>query len=719
MDGKVFRVLIISFLFGSLYLGVKAQDRVSVDSVANGIYRLSVGVPEQFTPYKFSPEKPNLAALNGLSKGELPFLLDEITMEVTDRGGRVRVPLQDDEKLYGFGLQIGSFQQRGLKKKPVVNDHPMNTLGYTHAPQPFYVSSKGYGILVNTLRYTTFYCGTHTEKQSQRKTIVATGEVKATTEELYANKKAGSYVYVDIPNCSGVEIFVFKASSMKEVVQKYNLLAGGGCLPPMWGLGFKYRTKTDFTQDGVMRVQNYFRKKQIPCDVIGLEPGWHTAAYSCSYVWNKERYPNHRAMLDTLRNNHYKVNLWEHAYVHPTSPLWKSLKDFSGDFLVWGGLVPDFSLPETRLRFSNYHKQLMHEGVSGFKLDECDNSDISVGNATWGFPEMSVFPSGMDGEQMHQALGMLYLRTLNDMYKNENLRTFQDYRSSGMFASSIPASLYSDIYGYHDYIEMICNSAFGGLLWSPEVRQSGSKAEFFRRLQLVLLSAHAVVDSWFLQNPPWLQYDRDKNNANIFLKDSLEMENITRTLVNHRMRLLPYLYNAFAHYRMEGIPPFRPLIMDFPNDNRLYDLSDQYMMGDNLMVAPLLDDSGKRTVYFPEGIWYNFNTHECYEGGREYEVAININEMPLFVKEGTILPLADPLQYVANNSVFDITCYAFGNVDSSSSTLFEDDGISYDFERKKCYNWLTLKVKKGKGKCIRTGDYKSRRYNIVEWIFVK
>ncbi len=216
MDGKVFRVLIISFLFGSLYLGVKAQDRVSVDSVANGIYRLSVGVPEQFTPYKFSPEKPNLAALNGLSKGELPFLLDEITMEVTDRGGRVRVPLQDDEKLYGFGLQIGSFQQRGLKKKPVVNDHPMNTLGYTHAPQPFYVSSKGYGILVNTLRYTTFYCGTHTEKQSQRKTIVATGEVKATTEELYANKKAGSYVYVDIPNCSGVEIFVFKASSMKQ-----------------------------------------------------------------------------------------------------------------------------------------------------------------------------------------------------------------------------------------------------------------------------------------------------------------------------------------------------------------------------------------------------------------------------------------------------------------------------------------------------------------------
>lgn len=215
MISKIFRILVISLLFNNLSLAVKAQDRILVDSVANGIFRLSIGVPEQFTPYDFCPEKPNWEALDELSVGKLPFSLDEIMMQVTDRGGRVRIPLQDDEKLYGFGLQIGSFQQRGLKKKPVVNDHPMNTLGYTHAPQPFYISSKGYGILVNTLRYTTFYCGTHTEKQSQRKNVAATGEVKVTTEALYANRKVGNYVYVDIPNCSGVEIFVFKASNIQ------------------------------------------------------------------------------------------------------------------------------------------------------------------------------------------------------------------------------------------------------------------------------------------------------------------------------------------------------------------------------------------------------------------------------------------------------------------------------------------------------------------------
>ena len=106
-------------------------------------------------------------------------------------------------------------------------------------------------------------------------------------------------------------------------------------------------------------------------------------------------------------------------------------------------------------------------------------------------------------------------------------------------------------------------------------------------------------------NPPWLQYDKDKNNAGIFLTDSIEMENITRKLVNQRMRLLPYLYNAFAHYCMEGIPPFRPLLMDFSGDVKIQNITNQYMMGDNLMVAPLLDDTGKRTVYFPKGTWYN------------------------------------------------------------------------------------------------------------------
>ena len=685
--------------------------------VADGIVKLSIGKPDRFTPYAFCPEKPRYEAIKSLPEGAVPFSLEEIRMTISSRGCQIRVPLQDGEQLYGFGLQIGSFQQRGLKKKPIVNDHPLNTLGYTHAPQTFYISTLGYGILINTSRYTTFYCGTHKKKDYQEINTVADGAVSTSTDELYKNERTGNNVYIDIPGAEGIEIYVISGRDMLSVVQRYNLFSGGGCLPPLWGLGFKYRTKTDFTQEGVLRTVDYFRKEQIPCDVIGLEPGWHTAAYSCSYVWNKERFPDHLSMLSALKEKNFKVNLWEHAYVHPSSPIYEPMQKYAGDYLVWKGLVPDFTLQEARDIYSGYHKKLMDEGIAGFKLDECDNSNISTGDANWGFPEMTIFPSGIDGEQMHQLFGALYLNTLNEMYKKENKRTYQDYRASGLFVSSIPATLYSDIYGHRDYVQMLCNSAFGGLLWSPEVRQSGSEYEFFHRLQTVLLSPQAVVNSWFLQNPPWLQYDKDKNNRNEFLADQEKMEDYTRQLINIRMQLIPYLYDAFSTYYEKGIPPFRPLVMDYPSDKKAQTISDQYMMGANLLVTPLFDNSDKRIVYLPEGNWYNYNTNKKYEGGREYEITVGFDEMPLFVKDGTILPLADPVQYITESTVFNIVCHVYGNT-KKNVTLFEDDGVSYNY-RKGEYNLLSLWIEKGKGRVKRSGNYKVKRYHIKDWVFIE
>lgn len=709
------KYLQVIFLFWLLCPSAIART-VNKDEMAKGVTKLMSGTVDKFTPYAFCSASPRFEAIDKMEKGKLPFSLDEIGIDVSPRGCQVRVPLQEGEQLYGFGLQIGSFQQRGLKKKPIVNDHPLNTLGYTHAPQTFYISNLGYGILVNTSRYTTFYCGTHKKKTYQEAVKSSNGTVSTSTDELYKNERSGNNVYIDVPGAAGIEVFVFRGKDMLSVVQRYNLFAGGGCLPPLWGLGLKYCTKTDFTQEGVNRTVDYFRQNQIPCDVIGLEPGWHTAAYSCSFVWNKERFPDHKAMLTSLKEKNFRVNLWEHAYIHPTSPLWDPMQKYSGDFLVWNGLVPDFTLPEARKHFSNHHNTLVEEGISGFKLDECDNSNIAMGDANWGFPEMSIFPSGIDGEQMHQLFGSLYLNTLDEVFRKKNKRTYQDYRASSLFVSSLPATLYSDIYGHRDYVQMLCNAAFGGLLWSPEVRKSDSKHDFFHRLQTVLLSPQAVVNSWFLQNPPWLQYDKDKNNINEFLPEKEEMESITRQLVNIRMQLIPYLYNAFAEYYERGTPPFRPLVMDYPADKQAKSIADQYIIGGSLLVAPLFEDTDKRSVYLPVGNWYNFNTNEKYVGGRTYEVTIRFNEMPLFVKEGTILPLANPVQFVADKTVFDLVCHVYG-APTQKVSLFEDDGVSYNYKKNE-YNLLSLWVEKGKGKEKRSGTYKKKRYEVKDWKFI-
>lgn len=290
------------------------------EEIAPGIIKLQAGEIDTFTPYSLFGGKPAVEAMKQLPAAKPPFSPDEVQIKITDRGCLIEVPLEDNEQIYGFGLQFETFGQRGLRKRPIVNDNPLNGLGYTHAPQTFYVSTKGYGILVNTARYTTFLCGSNQKTEHSRQLQAEERKhIATTTEDLYKNRSNGNKVHIDVPGAKGIEVFIITGPEVLDVVKRYNLLSGGGCLPPMWGLGFKYRVKGDATQDSVMRFANYFREKQIPCDVLGLEPGWQTATYSCSYRWSDDRFPRHKEMLDQLQQKGYKVNLWEHAYVHPSS----------------------------------------------------------------------------------------------------------------------------------------------------------------------------------------------------------------------------------------------------------------------------------------------------------------------------------------------------------------------------------------------------------------
>lgn len=127
--------------------------------IAPGVIKLQKGEIDTFTPYSLFGGKPVIEAMKALPAAKLPFDAEDVQIKITDRGCLIEVPLEDNEQIYGFGLQFETFGQRGLRKRPIVNDNPLNGLGYTHAPQTFYVSTKGYGILVNTARYTTFLCG--------------------------------------------------------------------------------------------------------------------------------------------------------------------------------------------------------------------------------------------------------------------------------------------------------------------------------------------------------------------------------------------------------------------------------------------------------------------------------------------------------------------------------------------------------------------------------
>jgi alpha-D-xyloside xylohydrolase len=711
--------LILLLLF-AIANGKAQHASKDIREVAPGVYKITFGVPDQFTPYAFCSEAPLIESLKALPEFKAPFELESIEISINSRGCVVNIPLTENEQLYGFGLQMNSFNQKGLKRMPIVNDNPLNDLGLTHAPVPMYVSTNGYAILVNTSRYTTFYCGTLKGNITNQATTEKNNKKPETSiEGLYGNiEKATNAVVVDVPNTKGLEVFVFLGPDMKNVVQRYNLFSGGGAMPALWGLGVKYRVKGDSRQEDVYRTSRYFRDNDIPCDVLGLEPQWQTTAYSCSYIWNNQTFPEPQKLIDSMKTMNFRLNLWEHAFVNPASPIYSDLKEKSGDYLVWNGLVPDFVDPHVKEIFSNYHENnFVKQGISGFKLDECDNSDLTRGGSVWSFPEMSQFPSGIDGEQMHQIYGVLYARTMNEIYKRNNQRTYLDYRASSAFASSIPASLYSDTYDHTEYIRMISNSGFTGLLWSPELRESNSETELIRRIQTTVLSAQTLINSWYLQHPPWLQYDKEKNNASIFLENSKELEALVKIQLNFRMSLIPYLYTAFAKYHYEGIPPFRALVLDYPHDVNVQNIFDEYMIGDGILAAPLTGESDTREVYLPEGGWYNFNTNEKYEGGKTYTVRISLSQVPIFVKEGTLLPLAKPVESVIAGQPFDITCKVYGNLPADAS-LFEDDGTTYNFEKGN-FNWLKLKWNDKKGKVERIGDFKGRLYKIESWELVR
>jgi alpha-D-xyloside xylohydrolase len=680
-----------------------------------GIWRITLGEAEATTPvslFEHTPAENGLAALPQV--GECPVGMDEISGMATPRGYLVSMPLKKDEQVYGLGLQLHSFNQRGKKKMLRINSDPVADTGDSHAPVPFFVTTEGYGVLFDTLRYMTIYCGganrrTDTTQEDQGSQSVVSG-----SEELYASRARDGQaeVIAEIPRAEGVDVYIFAGPNMREAVQRYNLFSGGGCMPPRWGLGVWYRCKSDYTADAVLDRAKGFRRDGIPCDVLGLEPGWQTRSYSNSHVWS-DRFPDPAATMSELAKDHIRINLWTHAFIHPTSPLYESMKDYAGDFLVWGGIVPDFADPEARKRFADfYEKTHVDQGASGYKLDECDGSDF-IGSP-WSFPEFSTYPSGLDGELMHSAYGVLFMQTIQGIYRKQGRRTYGEVRAAHALSAPYPYVFYSDLYDHTCFLRGVVTSGFCGLLWAPEVRDAESAEDLIRRVQAVVFSPQAIVNAWYIKNPPWEQWDTDKSNADQFHDDREWVTAICRDMLQLRMRFLPYLYSAFVEYHRTGMPPFRALVMDDPTDPNLWKCDLEYMMGDRVLVAPVVAGQEARAVYLPRGGWRDFWTGKRFEGGKSYKLAVPIDRILVFVKDDCILPLAGRAQHADDPLLWDLAVNVYGS-GALGATLYEDDGETFAYESG-AVNEVSLAWDGTSVTLERLGDAHAEAYRVKAWV---
>jgi alpha-D-xyloside xylohydrolase len=626
------------------------------DRVAPGIWKSSIGVPEAHSPVRssrFPPDLNGLRELSGVDKAPLTLPAGS----VTSRGVEFELELAPDELMYGFGLQLLSFQQRNKKRTIRVNADPKVDTGDSHAPVPFYVTTHGYGVLIDTFRHATFYCG-EAHPRPTRAASSGASEVKSPQTMAPPDKQPNSPVRVEIPRARGVDVYLFAGPQLRQAVQRYNLFSGGGVLPPEWGLGFWYRSEMHLDARQVLALAKDLRESGIPCDVLGLEPGWQTHAYSCTFAWDKERFPDPAGFLRAAKDMNFHVNLWEHAFTHPASPIFSELAPHSGDIGVWGGLVPDFAGEPAHRIFGGYHgRELVDIGVSGFKLDECDNSDFT---GWWSFPDSSRFPSDVDGELMHAQFGLRYQDAILDQFKQRGKLTYGLVRSSHALASPYPFVLYSDLYDHRQFIRALVNAGFSGLLWCPEVRDARDEEDLVRRLQSVIFSPLAMVNAWYIRNPPWMQIDREKNNQNQFTDGWQHLRDRCREIISWRMCLLPYLHAAFAEYQRSGLPPFRALLMDYPDDPMLVDVDDEYMIGDRLIAAPLFAGESERKIVLPAGEWQDFWTGAVVSG-RTHIVPATMPKIPLYVKAGSLVPWAEIAQHTQAPKSRRITVRVYGD----------------------------------------------------------
>lgn len=566
--------------------------------------RFTFGTPETLVPSRFCRDFR-------YAETDVSYPASRFSARDTARGFLIEFPLEDDAQIYGFGLQLKQFNHRAKKLRLAVNADPASPNGESHAPVPFFVTNKGYGMYFDTARYIEVYCGYKKNTGAPSPADAAESRVAVSTDELYAVRQSTDAVMsVLIPGAHGCDVYVFEGASAADVVSQYNMLAGGGCDVPDWGLGVLYRCYGKYTQNEVLAAADYLRERRIPCDMLGLEPGWHSHAYSCSYTWSS-RFPAPADMIARLRAQGFHVNLWEHAFCHPTAPIHDALAPLAGEYLVWGGVVPDFALPEARRIFADYHRgALVDLGVDGFKLDECDSSDNTGG---WSFPLTARFPSGLDGEQYHSLFGALYCRTLLEALGERP--TLSEVRSMGALGASYPFVLYSDLYDHRDFVRGVAQSSFSGILWAPEVRHAKTREEFLRRLQAAVFSVQCVINAWYCEKFPWAE---------------LGCEDEVRALLEERERLKPRLRAAFDAYRDTGLPPVRALVLDYTDDPAVRDIDDEYMLGEDLLVAPIAAGHGDtRTVYLPAGRWADYFTGEEVAAG---SFTVTTDNIPVYRK---------------------------------------------------------------------------------------
>jgi len=548
--------------------------------------------------------------------------------------------LHYDEHIYGLGEDFGRLDKRNIQRHLWLQEGFGNASPAAYKQTPFYMSSRGYGLFVNTSNAAHFNVGSldHTA------------------------------LSVIVEDTNLLDFYLIYGPTFKDILPRYTAITGAPAVPPLWSFGLWMGRITYNSQQQVEQVAKELREHRIPCDVIHIDTGWYETEWVCDLEFSSQRFPDPKAMLGRLRQQGFRVCLWQLPNLVIESSLFLDAAEkgylarrpygkpylFSG-FLNDAGII-DYSNPEAVAWIKAKFTQLFESGVSVIKADFGE-----------GAPPAALYHD-TPGEAMHNLFPLLYNQAVfeaTEAYHGKGQALIWG-RSAWAGSQRYPVHWSGDGIARYEDLACVLRSALsfglsGFPFYSHDVGGfSGlpSPDLYARWIQLGVFSSHVRCHG----QPPREPWEYGEQTETIFRK-YLEL----------RYRLLPYIYSEALECGRTSLPMLRSLALEYQNDPTTYHIEDQYLFGGSLLVAPILDETGRRKVYLPAGGWIDYWNKTLLHGPAWIEVVAPLDILPLYVKAGALIPYGPAMQYVGEKSCDPLTLELYAPVGEGGYIVQDDE----------------------------------------------
>jgi alpha-glucosidase len=518
-----------------------------------------------------------------------------------------------------------------------------------------------------------------------------------------------------------MDYYFIYGPNVQEVVSGYTDLTGKPELPPLWALGYHQCKWSYYPESNVREIAAKFRELQIPCDAIYLDIDYMDG-FRC-FTWDNEKFPDPTKMIADLREDGFKtVAIIDPGIkIDPEYSVYQEAmkndyfcKRADGPYMkgkVWPGqcYFPDYTNPKVRTWWADLFKGLIADnGLAGIWNDMNEPAVMEVPNKT--FPD--DVRHDYDGHpcshrKAHNIYGMQMARATYEGVKKYIYpkRPFVITRSAYSGTQRYTSSWFGDNIATWEHLS-IANIQAQRMALSG-MSFAGSDIGGFAEQPTGELYARWIALGVF---HPFCRVHSsgDHGDQEPWTFDE-NVTNITRKFVELRYKLLPYLYTTFWQYVEEGTPMLKSLVVYDQEDAQTHYRNDEFIFGDKILVCPVVEPNSKgRRMYIPRGDWYNFWTREIIAGGVESWVDADIDEIPLFVKAGSMIPRYPVMQYVGEKKIEFLTLDVYYTIGKEKSTIYEDATDGYDYKKGR-YSLRNLMFK-GKEKEMVISQYKDGKY---------